>query len=290
MRCQSELENVRNSKLSYQEPTKNVDASVQRRKQFGPRTNDKSEKSRKFENVAIQKPQYRKAFPVPLTGRTVTIDDSEDESDEVAQYAGIVEDTHLDNYRIMTARNKKSVLGSAFSRFQWLESGEDAIRSKIGTNRFNPIRIDHDIPHHNADQIMNINEPLGCYPISEQVLVSNLKHDDKEINDMEQDDDHYEPGLYHPTNISVPGSMAAAARADERRKLEMELMRGLASRSPLPAATSTCSAPDISSPRLPLQAIFSLSAPQVEYNVLDKMACETEGAQESSRSSCSEGA
>jgi hypothetical protein len=74
--------------------------------------------------------------------------------------------------------------------------------------------------------------------------------------------------------------MEAAARADERRKLKMELMRELASRSPAPAATSTCSAPDTSSPRLPLQAIFSPSAPQVEYNMLDKMARATEGAQD----------
>jgi hypothetical protein len=51
----SELGHVRKS--SYQEPPKNVDASVQRRKQFGPRANDKSEKSRKFANVAIQKTQ-----------------------------------------------------------------------------------------------------------------------------------------------------------------------------------------------------------------------------------------
>jgi hypothetical protein len=81
----------------------------------------------------------------------------------------------------------------------------------------------YDIPHRNAGQILNINESLGCYPISEQVLVP--EHDDKEMNDMEQDDDHYEIGKYTPTDISVPGSMAAAARADERHKLKMELMR-----------------------------------------------------------------
>jgi hypothetical protein len=272
----SELGNVRKS--SYQEPPKNVDASVQRRKQFGPRTNEKSEKSRKFANVAIQKPQYWKAFPEPLTSRAVAIGDSEDDFEEVAQYAGTVEDTHLENYRILTARNKETVLGSAFSRFQWLESGEDAIGCKIGTTRFNSIRIDHDIPHHNAGQILNINEPLGCYPISEQILVS--EHDDKEMNDMQQDDDHNEIGVYHPTDISVPGSMAAAEQAAEHAKLTMEVMRGLASQSPHPAATATCSAPDISSPILPLPANFSPSAPQVEYNVLDKMVYETKGAQD----------
>ena len=106
------------------------------------------------------------------------------------------------------------------------------------------------------------------------------KHDDKEMNDMEQDDDHYEFGKYTPTDISIPGSMEAAARAGERHKLKMELLRELSSRSPPPAATSTCSAPDTSSPRLPLQAIFSPSALQVEYNMLDKMARATEGAQD----------
>jgi hypothetical protein len=79
----SELGHVRKSR--NQKPPKNVDASVQRRKQFGPRTNDKSQKPLKFANVAIQKPQYRKVFPVPLTGRTVSIGDSEDDSEEVAQ-------------------------------------------------------------------------------------------------------------------------------------------------------------------------------------------------------------
>ncbi len=62
--------------------------------------------------------------------------------------------------------------------------------------------------------------------------------------------------------------------------MKMELMRGLAAQSPPPAATSTCSAPDTSYLRLPLQAIFSPSAPQVENNMLDNMACETEGAQD----------
>jgi hypothetical protein len=52
----------------------------------------------------------------------------------------------------------------------------------------------------------------------------------------------------------------------------------MTSRSQPPAATATCSAPEISSPRPQLQAIFSPSAPQVEYNVLDKTACETGGA------------
>jgi hypothetical protein len=74
--------------------------------------------------------------------------------------------------------------------------------------------------------------------------------------------------------------LLAAERGAERAKLKMELMRELASRSPHPAVTATCSARDISSPRLPLPAIFSTSALQVEYNVLDKMACETEGAQD----------
>jgi hypothetical protein len=96
---------------------------VQRCKQFGPRNNDKSDKPRKFANVAIQKPQFRKSHPVPLVGRIVSITESESDSEEVAQFAGIVEDPHLNSYRILTARNKESVLGSAFSQFQWLESG-----------------------------------------------------------------------------------------------------------------------------------------------------------------------
>jgi hypothetical protein len=151
----------------------------------------KPDKPRRFANVAIQKPQYRKAYPVPFTSRNVSIGESESESEEVAQYAGIDQNMDLVNVRIMTARNKESVLGRAFSRFQWLESGEDAIGSKIGTTRFNSqsIRIDHDIPYHNAGQIPNTNEPLGCYPLSEQILVS--EHDDKVMNDMEHNDDAY---------------------------------------------------------------------------------------------------
>jgi hypothetical protein len=83
------------------------------------------------------------------------------------------------------------------------------------------MRIDHDITHHNAGQFSKINEPLERYPISKQALVS--KHDDKETNDMEEDDDDcVRMGKYHPTDISIPGSMEAAARADERRKLKME--------------------------------------------------------------------
>jgi hypothetical protein len=72
--------------------------------------------------------------------------------------------------------------------------------------------------------------------------------------------------------------MEAAERARERRKLKMEIMRGLADEPP--AATSTCSAPETSSARLLLQAIFSPSAPQVENNLSDYMACEIEGAQD----------
>ncbi len=99
----SKLGHVRKS--TCPEPTKNVDASVQRRKQFGPRKNDKSDKPRKFANVAIQKLQFRKSHPVPLVGRIVSITESESESEEVAQVAGIVEDTHLNNYRILTTKN-----------------------------------------------------------------------------------------------------------------------------------------------------------------------------------------
>ena len=63
----SELGLVRKSTSSS--PTKNVDAPVQRRKQFGQRNNDKSEKPRKFANIAIQKPHNRKSYPIPLVGR-----------------------------------------------------------------------------------------------------------------------------------------------------------------------------------------------------------------------------
>jgi hypothetical protein len=273
----SELGLVRKSTSS--ECTKNVDIPVQRRKQFGQLNNDKSEKPCKFANVAIQKQQNWKSYPTSFVGRVVSIAESESDPEEVAQFAGIVEDKHLSNYRIMTARHKETVLGSAYSRFQWLDSGDSAIGSKIGTTRLNSMRIDHDITHHNAGQILNINEPLGCYPISMQTLVS--EHDDKEMNGMEDEDDYYvRIGKYHPTDISVPRSMEAAERAQERRKLKMELMRGLAEQSPPPAATSTCSAPKTSSARLLLQAIFLPSAPQVEYNMLDNMARETEGAQD----------
>jgi hypothetical protein len=99
-----------------------------------------------------------------------------------------------------------------------MEPGEDAIGSKIGTTRFNSIRIDHDIPYHNAGQIPSTNEPPRCYPISEQTLVS--EHDDKEMNDKEHNDDAYERGRYHPTGISIPGSMAVAERAMERAERE----------------------------------------------------------------------
>jgi hypothetical protein len=94
----SELGLVRKSTSS--EYTKNVDAPVQRRKQFGQRNNDKSEKPRKFANVAIQKPQNRKSYPAPLVGRIVSIAETESDPEEVAQFAGIVEDKHLSNYRI----------------------------------------------------------------------------------------------------------------------------------------------------------------------------------------------
>ena len=70
---------------------------------------------------------------------------------------------------------------------------------------------------------------------------------------MEDEDDYYvRIGKYHPTDISVPGSMEVAERAQERRKLKMEIMRGLADEPP--AATSTCSAPETSSARLSLQS------------------------------------
>jgi hypothetical protein len=273
----SELGLVRKSTSS--EHTNNVEAPVQRRKQSGQRNNDKSDKQRKFANIAIQKPHNRKSHPIPPVGRIVSVIESDDEpAEEVAQFAGVVEDVEpLHNIRIMTAHNKETVLGSAFSRFQWLDSGEAAIGSKIGTTRFNSMRIDHDITHHNAGQSPNINEPLGYYPFNEQALVS--KHDDKEMNDMEDEDDYYvRIGKYHPTDISVPGSMEAAERAQERRKLKMEIMRGLADEPP--ADTSTCFAPETSSARLLLQAVFSPSAPQVEYNLSDYMACKTEGAQD----------
>ena len=58
----------------------------------------------------------------------------------------------------------------------------------------------------------------------------------------------------------------------------MEILRGLADERP--AATSTCSAPETSSARMVLQAVFSPSAPQVEYNQSDYMAYENEEAQD----------
>ena len=274
----SELGYVR--KFTNPEYTKNVEANVQRRKQPGQRNNENPTKQRsKFANVAIQKPQNRKSYPIPLVGRVLTAVESDDEAvEEVAQLAEIVKDIEPPfNIRIMTAHNKESVLGSAFSRFQWLDSGEGAIGNKIGTTLFNSMRIDHDTAHHNAGQSSNINEPLGYYPFNEKSLVS--KHDDKEMSNDEDENDYLVNfGKYHPKDISVPGSMEAAERAQERQKLRMEILRGLADERP--AATSTCSAPETSSARMVLQAVFSPSAPQVEYNQSDYMAYENEEAQD----------
>ena len=126
----SELGNVRKS--SNHDPSKNVDVALQRRKQFGSRTNDKSDKLSKFANAAIQKPQYRKAFPVPLTSRTVSMGESESESEDVAQYAGVGQAMDLDNYR------NESVLGSTFSRFQSNPMAGDWRRCYWKQNRYNP--------------------------------------------------------------------------------------------------------------------------------------------------------
>ncbi len=79
---------------------------------------------------------------------------------------------------------------------------------------------------------------------------------------MEYNDDGYERGRYNPTDISIPGSMVVAEGEMERAEREMERMLEMVSRRPPPAATTNCSAPDISSPRSKLQAI-SPSAPQV---------------------------
>jgi hypothetical protein len=134
----SELGNVCES--SNHDPSKTIDASVQRRKRFGQRTNDKSDKRhkpRRFANVAIQKPQCRKAYPVPLTCRAVSIGKSESESEEVAQYAEINQNMDLVNVRIMTVRNKETVLGSSFSRFQFPMAGAWR-RCYSEQNRYNP--------------------------------------------------------------------------------------------------------------------------------------------------------
>ena len=69
------------------------------------------------------------------------------------------------------------------------------------------MRIDQDIRYQDDDRIPSTNEPLGCYPI--QISESELKHDDKGKNDMEQDDDEYvSDGInqYYPTDTSIPVS------------------------------------------------------------------------------------
>jgi hypothetical protein len=116
----SELGNV--LKSANHDPAKNADVAVQKCMPFGLRNNQKSDKQRKFANVAIQKPRYRKAHPVtfqvPLTNRTVTIGDSESDSEEFAQYYGVIQAKDLGIFCILTAHNNESALGSAFSRFQ----------------------------------------------------------------------------------------------------------------------------------------------------------------------------
>jgi hypothetical protein len=61
-----------------------------------------------------------------------------------------------------------------------------------------------------------------------------------------------------------------------------ELKRVIVQRSPPPVAYTIWSAD--SAPSMPpnsnIQAILSPSAPQVEYNMLDKMTCETKEAQD----------
>ncbi len=56
-----------------------------------------------------------------------------------------------------------------------------------------------------------------------------------------------------------------------------EPKRAIVQRSPPPVAYEICSAPS-TPPNSNPQAIFSPSVPQVEYIMLDKMTCETEGA------------
>ena len=58
-----------------------------------------------------------------------------------------------------------------------------------------------------------------------------------------------------------------------------EPKRAIVQRSSPPVAYAKCSAPS-TPPNSKIRAIFSTSAPQVEYNMPDKMACETEGAQD----------
>jgi hypothetical protein len=116
---------------------------------------------------------------------------------------------------------------------------------------------------------------LGRYPIQGSEL--ELQHDEKEMNMDSEDDDEMSDGTnrYHPTDTSIPGSMAFAENGIK------ESRREIIYRSPLPVAYAACSPPKMTSPPiLELQAIFSPSAPQAEYNVLDKIACETEGAQD----------
>ena len=104
-----------------------------------------------------------------------------------------------------------------------------------------------------------------------------LKHDEKEMNMDSEDDDEMSDGTnrYHPTDTSIPGSIVFTE--NEIKESRRESIH----RKPLPVAFATCSPPKMTSPpKMELQAIFSPSAPQVEYNMLAMIACETEGAQD----------
>jgi hypothetical protein len=131
----SEVGNVR--KFSHHDPPKDADASVQKRKQFESCTNDNSDKSRKFANVAIQKPRDRKPYRTSLLNKTVNIQDSGYEYEELTQFADIIRNQGLDHFRTLPAQTNESALVVHFSRFHWLASGEAAIGSKTEISRFN---------------------------------------------------------------------------------------------------------------------------------------------------------
>jgi hypothetical protein len=104
--------------LNISDGTKTVD-SVYPRQKTGYRVNEKQEKTRKrFAGAAIAKgtkvpKKYASSVPQPLTSRVVTIEQSDSDSEQSAQFAGIQQRYNyvVPDYRILTADHNETVLG-----------------------------------------------------------------------------------------------------------------------------------------------------------------------------------
>ena len=113
--------------LNGNDAAKNVEATIQKRKPFGPCNNDKHEKPPKFANTAIQKNVSRS---YPLSSRIATMTEFDGNYDEVTAFAGIIQKITLYNDRILTAQNNESALGSVFSRFYWDRSRKHLLEER----------------------------------------------------------------------------------------------------------------------------------------------------------------